>query len=77
VSGHFIDIEIAAPDGSFHAGEFENLKAGDRFRVSWPPERANGIVCHCETDAVPPGPDDAEGNWSVKVHRVDMEKKTP
>jgi hypothetical protein len=69
IGGPFVEIEIAQPDGSFKPGEFEQLRAGDRFRVISPDHHAAGLVLYCEGDAIPPGPGDVPGNWSVMVHR--------
>jgi hypothetical protein len=70
--GPWIEIEILAPDGSFNPGEFENLKAGDRFRVVSPGHYAEGVVVYCESDAIRPGPEDVPGNWAIIARRLDV-----
>jgi fermentation-respiration switch protein FrsA (DUF1100 family) len=70
--GPYIQIEIAQPDGSFKAGEFEELRAGDRFRVTWPVDHySHGLVLYCEGAAIPAGPSDVPGNWAVMVKRME------
>lgn len=67
--GLYIEIEISRAGEPFVAAEFETLKAGDRFRVTSPPDHyAVGRIYTARDDAkVAPG----EGNWGVIVDKIE------
>ncbi len=58
-------IEVSRDRGPYVEREFETLIAGDRFRIVFPADQADGCVytCHGGAQRVPGEP----GNWSVPV----------
>ncbi len=69
VGTKYIEIEISRNGGPFNAGEFDTLRAGDRFRKIWPRD-PDGAIYTCATDAKPIA--GQPGNFEVSVSRFDL-----